>query len=97
MKNEELSRGFKGFYGILTGKGLDDFAGLKTTDADIDAADGPIGEFHLYALEIGEKTPAGDAGDLFTHAARFFGQTAAGDGASYDGLFVTNGTVLHGE
>ena len=79
----------------LVGSCFRDFSSLKASHADPDPADGPVLKAGLDALEIGEESAAGNAGDFFTDSTCFLGKTAAGNRTSHERFFIADGAMIH--
>ncbi len=80
---------------LSIGNRFNHFTGLKTTGADIDAANPSIGKENLHPLKVGIEAAAGNSGNLFTNTAGLFCKTSPGDGSAYNRFFITNRTMLH--
>ncbi len=92
QKDERLSRDRDS---RTKGAGLLDFAGLQAPRAHEHAADRTVCKTDFHALQVREKTAAGNSRDLFTDTAGFFGKTAPGNGSAHNRFFIAEGAVLH--
>ena len=91
-----LSRSRDFDFGFSERNRFDDSACLQAAGAYLDTPHSTIRKTDFDPLEIGEEAAPGNSGDLFPNTAGLFGQTAAGNRASYQRVFIADFTVLHG-